>query len=164
MAALLQTVAEDAQNIGSALHTFLRPVAEYAADITALIAQCFAVSSALLKLGEAIEDCQYPRRHELILGDLATVRSSLVYTIKDVKIIFGGLGTATVTQRIAHRQVWRELKEHFHAESGNSLRRRFEYYQHVLHGLTETLIEGYPNCATTCQSHCLTLPQNTART
>ena len=144
MAALL-AVAETAQDVGSALTKFIDQgdaLADYSADITALIAQCFSTSSALRSLRDAIEQYRYPRRHQLISNDLNTVRSSLTYTFKDVQQIFGGLGRAGVTSGV-YRQVWRELDNHFREEGRNTLKRRLEYYQEFLYGLTDTLIEGY---------------------
>ena len=136
MAALL-AVAETAEDIGSALHKFLEPVADYAADITALIAQFFHTSSALRSLRDTIANHLDPYRHRLIREDLETVRSSIHYTFKDLQRIFGGLA------RLGHRRVWEDLEDHFFEESRNTLHRRLEYYQDLLQGLSETLREGY---------------------
>ena len=144
MAALI-AVAETAQDVGSALNRFLDPVADYSAEITALIAQCFHTSSALRMLHDTARDYPYPRRHELIRNDLNDVRSSLNYTFKDVQRIFGGLGKAATTPGQAYRQVWQDLTDHFRGESGNTLSRRLRYYQRFLDGLTDTLIDGYNN-------------------
>ena len=144
MAALL-AVAETAQDVGSALTKFLDqgdPIADYSADITALIAQCFATSSALRSLRDAADEYPYPRRHQRIANDLNTVRSSLTYSFKDVQHIFGGLGRAGITPGAVYRQVWRELDDHFRREGGVSLKRRLEYYQQFLYGLTDTLTDG----------------------
>ena len=135
MASLI-ALAETAQDIGSAFSKFLDPVADYSAEITALIAHCFNTSSALRTLHDTINDYPNARRHQVILDELNLAQNSLDYTFKDVQRIFGGIG------RTGYRRVWRDLIDHFREESGNTLSRRLEYYQQLLHGLTDFSVHG----------------------
>ena len=158
MTALLM-IAEDAQDVAGALNKFLDPVADYSAEITALIAQCFHTSSALRMLRDALNDYPFPRRHQLIAEDLDTVTDSLRYTFKDVQRIFGGLGRVGVRLGDEYRRVWRDLTDHFREESQSSLSRRLEYYQRFLHGLTDTLVEEYKVFASVSHRLILTTSQ-----
>ena len=68
--------AETAQDIAAALNNFLDPVPEYSTEITALISECFAISSVLRQLSTATADPRYIRNHHLISEDLdVTLRS-----------------------------------------------------------------------------------------
>ena len=122
----LVAVAESAQDIAAGLNKFLDAVPERSTEITGLISECFAISSALRELSNAIRDPLYYRRFELIQKDVTIVGQSLDYTFQDVERRFGGLRTAT------YRQVWREMDAHFRAESGNTLVTRLEYYRSFL--------------------------------
>ncbi|KAL8785318.1 MAG: hypothetical protein Q9195_008687 [Heterodermia aff. obscurata] len=51
--------AETAQDVAAGLNRFLDPVPEYSTEITALISECFAISSALRELQTAIGDSRY---------------------------------------------------------------------------------------------------------
>ena len=141
----LLAFAETAQDIGSALTKFLDSVTDYSPDITALIAQCFAVSSALRGLHDTMNKFFYPLRHQRISDDLLTLRNSLIHTFKDIQQILGRLGGSSLIIRTGYYQVWEELDSHFYQESGNTLKRRLEYYQEFIRGLTDTLIEGHLN-------------------
>jgi hypothetical protein len=148
MAALI-AVAESAQDVASGLHKFLDGVPESATEITGLIAECFAISSALRELSTAIGDYRFNRRYELIAEDVRTVRLSLDYTFEDVLKLFGGLGRST------YRQVWRDLDLHFQTESRNSLLTRLAYYRNFLMGLAR-IIAGLVLFQTSSIAHPLT--------
>ncbi len=148
MAALI-AVAESAQDVASSLHKFLDGVPESTTEITGLIAECFAISSALRELSTAIGDYGFNRRYELIAEDVRTVRLSLDYTFEDVLKLFGGLGRST------YRQVWRDLDLHFLTESRNSLLTRLGYYRNFLMGLAR-IIAGLVLFQTSSIAHPLT--------
>ena len=139
----LIAVAETAEDVGAGLNKLLDPVADAAAEITALIAQCFLISSALRNLGEAVEDYEYHRRYAGIRHDIVIVRESLVYTFRDVQRLFGAdLGRVAIVTGAQYRQLWRDLTEHFRAQSNNTLKRRLQIYHDCLEGLRCILIEG----------------------
>lgn len=142
MAVNLIAVAETAQDIGSSLSKFLDPVADYSADITTLIAQCFSTSSALRRVDESLGE--YPhhhRRYSYVAEDLEAVWRSLTYTVEDVQRIFGGLGRGGLSGA-SYRRVWKELSDHFFDEAGSTLSRRLERYQQFLEELRYTLLYG----------------------
>ena len=128
--AMLIAVAETAQDIAAGLNEFLDAVPECSTEITALISECFAISSALRELSTAIGDYRYNRQFELIEEDVRTIRLSLDYTFEDVERCFGGLGVST------YREVWRDIDHYFQTESGNTLVARLEHYRNFLIGLT----------------------------
>jgi len=125
--------AEAAQDIAAALNKFLGPVPNYSTEITALISECFAISSALRELRDAIGDSRYNGGYHEISGDLTITLQSLEYTFHDVRRLFGDLGRADyISQSAAYRSVWQEITAHFMEESGNSLCRRLEFYRRFL--------------------------------
>lgn len=135
--------AETAQDVASGLHKFLEPVIESSTEITGLIAECFAVSSALRELNDAVGDPRQNRRYSAISDDVRLVLLSLDYTFKDVIDLFGGLArTNHITQSSGYRQVWRDIEDHFQAESRNTLSMRLEYYKRFLQHLICIMIEG----------------------
>ncbi len=139
----LIAVAETAEDVGAGLNKLLDPVADASAEIAALIAQCFSISAALRRLGEAVEEYEDHRRYDRIYRDIENVRESLVYTFRDVKRLFGvDLGRAAIPTGAQYRQLWRDLTEHFRAESNNTLERRLQKYHDCLRGLRCILIEG----------------------
>ena len=139
----LLAVAETAEDVGSGLNKLLDPVAESSAEIAASIAQCFLISAALRRLGEAVEEYEYHRRYDRIRRDIVNVRESLIYTFRDVQRLFGvDLGRVAILTGAQYRQLWRDLTEHFRAESNNTLERRLQIYHDCLKGLRCILIEG----------------------
>ena len=138
----LIAVAEDCIDIAEALRRFLIPVDDESAEITALIAECYSVSSALRKLERSIGPFPYHRYYPDISYDLTTVKDSLNLTFEDVHRILGHLGRVAVVPRAEYEYVWDDLCEYFRRESGNPLRRRLEIYATLLEGLTDIMIEG----------------------
>lgn len=125
--------AEAAQNIAAGLDKFLGLVPNYLTEITALISECFAVSSALRGLNTAIGDSRYNSGYHEISEDLTITLQSLDYTFHDVRRLFGHLGRVEyVSQSAAYRSVWQEITTHFMEESGNSLCRRLYFYRRFL--------------------------------
>ena len=136
-------VAETAQDIAAALDKFLDPVHDQSAEITALMAECLSVSSALRHIDRTIGPPPYHRRYRDISYDLTIVKDSLNYTFDDVQRLVARLDRGAAVPRAQYEHVWDDLCDHFHRESGNSLRRRLEIYGIVLEELTDTMIEGY---------------------
>ncbi len=125
--------AEATQDIAAGLDKFLGLVPNYSTEITALISECFAISSALRRLNSAIGDSRYNSGYHAISEDLHITLQGLEYTFVDVRRLFGHLGRAEyISQSAAYRSVWQELTAHFWEESGNSLCRRLEFYRRFL--------------------------------
>ena len=71
--------AETAQDIAAGLNRFLDPVPESSTEITALISECFAISSVLRELSTAIGDPRYSWNFHTISEDLEVTLNSLKY-------------------------------------------------------------------------------------
>ena len=143
--ALIAT-AESAQDIAAGLHKFLDPVSESSTDITSAIGECFAISSALRELDEAVGDPRQNRSYASISDEVRAVLQSLEYTFKDVNDLFGGLArTIHLSQSSAYRQVWRDIEIFFRDQSRNTLSVRLEYYKRFLQDLICFMVEGYAN-------------------
>ncbi|KAL8993660.1 MAG: hypothetical protein Q9169_006185, partial [Polycauliona sp. 2 TL-2023] len=142
----LIAVAESAQDIASGFNKFLDPLPEISTEITALISECYAISSALRELNTAKDDPRYYQDFEFIYNDVAVVRETLDYTFKDVTRLFGGLGRPThISRRTAFHQVWREIDDFFYQESHASLVKRLEASRLFLTELTCVLMDGRPS-------------------
>lgn len=138
--------AETAQRIAAGLNNFLDPVAEYSTEITALISECFAISSTLRVLTTAIADSRSNRHYYEVKEDINVTLQSLDYTFDDVLQLFEGLGSANhFSYGSAYRSVWSDITGHFEEESGNSLGRRLGYYRRfivILTSVVERLVDG----------------------
>ncbi|KAL8818447.1 MAG: hypothetical protein Q9223_002923 [Gallowayella weberi] len=135
--------AEDAQDIAAGFNKFLDPVPEFSAEITALISECYAISSALRELNTAKDDPRYYRDFEYIRNNVDIAQESLNYTFHDVRRLFGGLGrTSAISRRTLFYQVWREIDDFFYHESNISLCKRLEYKRLYLVELTCWLMDG----------------------
>ena len=145
LTASLAANSETAQDIAAAFMKFQDPVYEYATEITALISELFAISSALLELKTAHNDPRHYRRRGRIDNEQRTVLLSLEYTFKDVQRLFGGLVRPTYnSRREAYQAVWQDIDDHFLDEGGVTLVQRFEYYRMFLMDIT-AIIEGLVN-------------------
>ncbi|KAL8757428.1 MAG: hypothetical protein Q9184_004217, partial [Pyrenodesmia sp. 2 TL-2023] len=141
----LIAVAEQAQDIAAGFNKFLDPVPEFSTEITGLISECYAISSALRELNTAKEDPRYSYDFNYVSTDVLTARLSLDYTFHDVKRLFGGLGRPTyISNRTAYYEIWKEIDDHFYQESHCSLLKRLEYNRLYLQEITCILIEGQP--------------------
>lgn len=141
--ALIAT-AETAEDVASVFHKFLEPVSESSTQITGLISECFALSSALRELANAIQDPRNRGRYANVADDVQMTVSSVDYTFSDVHRLFGGLGRSThLTISAGYRAVWREMEDHFYNESRNTLCERLEFYKRFLKDLTGVIIEGF---------------------
>ena len=139
----LIALAETAEDVGGGLNRLLDPVADASAEIAALIAQCFSVSAALRRLAEAVEAYESYRRYAVVRFEIVNVKESLLYTFRDVKRLFGaGLARVAILTGAQYRQLWRDITDHFRAQSGNTLERRLQIYQDCIKGLEYILIEG----------------------
>lgn len=139
----LTAFSETAEDIAAALLVFKEPVASQATEITALISELFAISSALLELDTAQRDHPYHRLRREVEGDQRTVLLSLDFTFKDVRRLLGGLGNPIYRSlRESYQGVWNAIDRHFHQQGHNALVRRLEYYTLFLMDL-RTIVHGY---------------------
>lgn len=140
----LIAVAEKAQDIAAGFNKFLDPVPEIATEITGLISECYAISSALRELNTATQDPRYAYDYAFVAKDIHTIRYSLDYTFTDVFRLFGGLGrpASHVSNRALYNQVWREIDDYFYRESNSSLCKRLEHNRLYLQEISCILIDG----------------------
>ena len=139
----LVALAESARDVAICLDKFLEHLPENSTEITALISECYAISSALRELSTAKDDPLYYRGYLEITQDVNVVLRSLDYTFHDVHRLFGGLGrTSHLTTRSAFSSVWRDIEDHFQHESRSTLCKRLEYNRLYLHDLLCMLIDG----------------------
>ncbi|KAL9116690.1 MAG: hypothetical protein Q9187_006785 [Circinaria calcarea] len=135
--------AETAQDIAAAFNKFLDPVSDSSTEITGLIAELFAISSAARELSTISSDARYRGRKILVEEDLRTVLLSIEYTFNDINRLFGGLDRPIyLTTREAYRGVWNSILRHFQDESTDPLIQRLESYRRFLFDLAE-IIQGY---------------------
>ncbi|KAL9100993.1 MAG: hypothetical protein Q9163_003698 [Psora crenata] len=144
----LLLVADTARFVGYGFNKFLTPVSSSAAEIGEVISNCFAISSGLQKLANAIRGLQqisWYHRYQDRISDLAY---SLDYTFKDVHGIVGhGLKDYQdegMPQTASFCRVWADINGHIQTQSGNSLCRRLEHYKLFLESLNNILKEGTP--------------------
>ena len=133
MSTSLIAEAENAQDIAEAFTRFLDPARGWAAEITGLIAELYAISSALRDLNSTAAEPRYYRDYNLIREDVRLILYSLNYTFEDVFRLLGRL------DRLSYGQVWLEIMEFFQLESGNTLCRRLELYKIFLQDLSRVL-------------------------
>ena len=142
MNALIIATAESARDVATAFDRFLDPVSDYAAEITALISELFAISSALRELDTCYGDLHLNNYQEQISNDIHVALQSINYTFNDIKDLLSGLGSTVHLSRIAaYRAVWDNIIVHFERESNNSLCRRIGIYRRFL-GAVICVIEG----------------------
>ncbi|KAL8966947.1 MAG: hypothetical protein Q9197_005699 [Variospora fuerteventurae] len=116
----LIALAEEAQDIAAGFNKFLEPVPEISTEITGLISECYAISSALRELNTAKEDPRYAYDYDYVSRDVLIARQSLKYTFHDVFRLFGGLGRPSyISNRTAYYQVWRDIEDHFYQEASS---------------------------------------------
>ena len=133
--------AEEAQDVAAGLNKFLDPVPDSSTEITGLISECFAISSALRELSTAIADSRFRQYPAQVNDDINVTLASLDYTFEDVNRFFGGLrSTNYISSGSLYRSVWTEITVHFQDESGNSLCRRLEFYRRFLMALTSVVL------------------------
>ena len=124
----LTASSETAEDIAGAFLKFKEPLPEAATEITALISELFAISSALLELDTAKRD--HPYQSLRVTEDQEIVLRSLRYTFTDIRKYFGRLRDPLYrSDREAYYGVWHDIDRFFKEESHNSLCRRLEYYR-----------------------------------
>ncbi|KAI9704431.1 MAG: hypothetical protein M1836_007294 [Candelina mexicana] len=119
--------AENAQDVAAGLNRFLDAIPECSTEITAVISELFAISSALRELHTALASRRYGRRGPLIEDDMELALPSLNITLEDIVEMFGRLGRSPLAT--AYRRVWKVICLNFRDEGGISLCSRLEIYR-----------------------------------
>ena len=135
--------AETAQDIAAAFNKFLEPVSEYGAEVTALIAELFGISSACRDLSMVVNDPRNQRRKDAIGDDYRTVMMSMEYTFNDINRFFGDIDRPIYfSKREAYRGVWRDIAIHCENENEAGLLERLIWYKDFLNYLKHVVL-GY---------------------
>jgi len=138
----LTAYSKTAEDIASAFLLFKEPVSNRATEITALISELFAISSALLELDTAQRDNPYHRLRREVEGDERTLLLSLDYTFKDTRRLLGGLENPVYRSLWeSYQGVWNAIERHFLQQANNPLVQRLEYYRLFLIDLG-SLVQG----------------------
>jgi hypothetical protein len=142
---LLET-ARDAENVASGLQIFLDEVPSWATEISACIAEFFAISSALRHLDGALELPRYIPYHGRIARDASIVFPSLEYTMEDVRDMFSKTGVpdqvpGAFPELPKYRMLWEDLDVDM-KNQGASLCPRLEMYRVFTLGLLD-ILRGY---------------------
>jgi hypothetical protein len=132
--------AETAEDIGDAFSKFKTAVYDQAADVTALVAELYAVGSTLREIDAASLSPEYGHGLYAIQDDLDLVRASLKDTLEDVFQILGTIanGDRLITPA-AYRQTWKDIAYHFQRSGRGSLCSRLETYRLFLLALCNKL-------------------------
>lgn len=132
--------AETAQAIAATFNKFLEPVSDSSTEITALISDLFAISSAARELNRILLNRRYHGRKDSVDEDTRIVLLSIEYTFNDIYQFFGDLGKPVyITKKVAYRGVWNSIINHFKDESGDPLIQRLESYRRFLLNLAEII-------------------------
>ena len=134
--------SEAVQDVAAAFLKFQEPVPERATETTGVVAQLFAISSALMELNHAQR--QLGNRHWALATteDQYMVLGSLEATLRDVNRFFGHLGWPKYrTKREAFIAVWQDIDDFFFDEGNNTLLKRLQYYTRFLEDLS-TIVQG----------------------
>lgn len=129
-----------AREVAAAFDRFVDAIPDQYTEITALIAELYAVSSALRDMDLLINSRGYARRTTCILDDLDIVRLSLSITLNDALELLGQLDhDGYPPTRATYRRVWDSIYTYFFAESRNSLRARLLRFRNFIEELARTM-------------------------
>ena len=138
----LPEYAKKAEDTASGLHVFKQEIPQYAKDITADIAELFAISSALHKLHEELDISRYGRWVGRIIKDLELVLPSLSYTLDDVRDMFKKSKREKLPGAFPgtppYHLIWEDTCADFKNE-GLALPIRFEFYRTYLQDMADVL-------------------------
>jgi hypothetical protein len=130
----LRTSAKNAEDVAAAFTQFRDPLPEHAAEVTALIADLFAISSSLSALEALHSNHRYRLDVSQIQPDLNLVRASLKYTLEDIVDYFRDLDPGRSIPA-DYKRTWMDLNRFFWDESRYSLATRFAKYNAMLREL-----------------------------
>ena len=136
--------AEAAHDAAAALHQFLEHVPDHDAELTALISELYAVSSALRGLSTTIVELQHTGAYGRISAEVGITLESMVHTFGDFNRLLGGFARYRhLSNRAAHGQVWDDIDEYFHVQSNCPFKKRLQYYKSYLLQMEHVIEQGY---------------------
>ncbi|ERF75288.1 hypothetical protein EPUS_00080 [Endocarpon pusillum Z07020] len=141
----LVAYAEKAEDIAEALSKFKTHVPDHAADITASIAELYAIGSHLRAIDSARNSAEFHGNFPLIEKDLRLVCSSLDNTVEDVFDILGYLGNGSpVPNAGMYRQNWKDIYYFFMQNGRVALTMRLEIYRRFIAELASIMKRFVP--------------------
>lgn len=137
----LRASSDNAEDVAAGFATFRVPLPEHATEITALIADLYAISSSLKGLDDLTNDPVYRRNRPIVENDLELVRTSLKCTLDDIVEKFNEIKTQRGSDQEVYRRAWRRIDAHFQGEAGYSLSLRLGIYKRFLSQLDNRMRE-----------------------
>lgn len=145
--------AENARDVGAAFARFLEFLPEHFTEIAALVAELYAIRSALCDLDLLIISPEYGRRATFILDDLEIVQLSLELTLRDAHRLVDRLNHDGYRRSaMAHREVWMDVCRYFQQESLNTLQTRLDRFRQFIMDLSCTVRRLAPMLVTRRQT------------
>ncbi|KAE8351735.1 hypothetical protein BDV28DRAFT_14638 [Aspergillus coremiiformis] len=141
----LRTSADNAEDVAAGIREFRGHLPGHEAEITSLMADLFALSSALKRLDDMTNDRRYQQHLAVVHPDLELVRTSLKITLEDIVDFFGDLEERGSTREV-YRRTWMELCEFFREERG-PLGTRLAMYKTYLHDLEDYMKGKFPTAS-----------------
>ncbi|KAL2003602.1 hypothetical protein VTN02DRAFT_3148 [Thermoascus thermophilus] len=143
----LRTSAVNAEDVAAGLRQFRDPLPEHSTEITGMIADLYAISTALNSLEELTSSRHYRHNLHLVQPDLDLVQASLKYTLEDVVDFFGDLDSRRTLTRDVYKQTWIDLSTFFNNEIHYSLATRLGKYKLFLKELEDIMKNKSPDVA-----------------
>ena len=134
----LRDEAGTAEEVGSALYSFLNLLPDYSADISAVISHLFGISSVLQKLEVDLPKSRYHSSLDLVFDDVRVALESLSMTLIDVERHFERLGITAHPGAPAFKRVWREIQSAL-GDDAITFLDRLENFKDFFVGLTARL-------------------------
>ncbi|KAB8232785.1 uncharacterized protein BDW43DRAFT_311858 [Aspergillus alliaceus] len=141
----LRTSADNAEDVAAGFRAFRDHLPGHEAEITGLIADLFAVSSALKRLDNLTNDRRYQHHLAAVHPDLEVVRTSLKITLEDIVDFFGDLEVRRGSIRDVYKRTWMELCAFFKDEFRDSLTTRLARYKSLLLDLEDYMKDSLSN-------------------
>ncbi|RMZ39780.1 hypothetical protein CA14_000303 [Aspergillus flavus] len=141
----LRTSADNAEDVAAGFREFREHLPGHEAEITGLIADLFAISSALKRLDNLTNDRRHQHNLAIVQPDLELVRTSLKITLEDIVDFFGDLEVRRGSARDVYRRTWIELCEFFRDEGKDSPPTRLARYKTYLNELEDHMTDKFPD-------------------
>ncbi|KAJ5561763.1 hypothetical protein N7535_003776 [Penicillium sp. DV-2018c] len=137
MAQALRTTAKRTEDVAAGFTVFRKPLPGHAAEITAVVADLFAISACLIVLEGLTR-----RELTLIEPDLNLVQASLKYTLEDIVDYFQDIDPDDATPE-DYMHTWMGVNKFFWDESRYSLATRLAKYNAMLRELRNLSTNNY---------------------
>ncbi|KAE8152696.1 hypothetical protein BDV25DRAFT_57505 [Aspergillus avenaceus] len=141
----LSTSANNAEEVAAGFRLFRDYVPDHSTEITSLVADLFAISSALKRLNDLTRNHRFQNTLAAAHHDLELVQTSLKFTLEDIVDFFGDLDIRRGPKGDVYKRTWMEMCDFFREESRDSLATRLAKYKAFLNELEDLIKEKYPD-------------------